>query len=121
RERPLFPPQGPLRATLLQSWFCRWVAPRGVGLWPSAVSCPSRSHAGIPRVPAVPQRGGESVPLNKSQALEWGVDSCTPSAKPFVSDTYGSFDGCNGWNVVDTYSCNAPPCGSAEGFGYPST
>ena len=39
------------------------------------------------------------VPLQgsgKSQALTWGVESCTPSAKPYVSDTYGSFDGCNG-------------------------
>jgi len=43
---------------------------------------------------------------------------CTPSSNPEVTG-YGTYDGCSGWNVVDTYSCNSPPCGTAEGWGYP--
>jgi hypothetical protein len=57
-----------------------------------------------------------------AQSLVWGETHCTPGTgtQTYVSPTYGTFDGCNGWNVVDTYSCNSPPCGTANGFGFPA-
>lgn len=63
------------------------------------------------------------VPLNSNpnpMMYQFGQLACTPAANPEVTSG-GIYDGCNGWNVVDNYSCNSSKGGGVGGAGCPGT